>query len=452
MGHPANAALAVLLQAIPKALVEEVLKESRVRKERVRKLPRSLTLWLVVGMGLYRQLSIENVLLRVASWLPEAPWDPAKVPHPSSVAEARDRLGWETVRTLFRRFAKHLQERTAAATSWRGHEVFTLDGTCFMAPDSRDNDRVFGRASVSRGGTSAFPQIRALMLVGLFTHVISEVVMGPYKASEMALGQYLLDRLRAGTIVLMDRAFYGFVWPSEFMKRSVHFVIRMKFGKRSLVYRKVRRLGQGDWIAEAQRPLKYKGSDLPERLRLRMIECARPGFRPVFVITSMLDPEAYPAAEIAALYRDRWEAELSYRELKSHLAREKVSFRSKTHARVLQEAYGLFVAYNCVRALMCDAAAKKKVRPINLSFTDCLNRLRLGLEVHASVEGVVEAMSWCELPPRRKGRRCERAVKIKFSSYSRKRNDRPAVPNPKINDARRGYVRARRGGASARAS
>jgi len=438
--------LPALARVLPASLIREVLEQAEKGAKRQRKLPPELVVWLVVGMGLFRRVRIESVLLHVAGWLKCVRWGPAEVPHGTSIAQARDRLGWEAVRALFRRLTSILHERTAVLTSWRGREVYTLDGTCFMVPDTPENEAMFGRPRVTRGGTSGFPQLRALMLVGVWTHVVADVVLGPYTLSEMRLADHLLERLRSGTVLLMDRAYYGFLWPASFVQRGVDFVIRMKIGTNTFRVTKRRRLGRGDWLCEMIRPDRLKKTNLPEQLKVRMIKCPRKGFRPVYVITSLTSEVDYPADEIVALYRDRWEAELSYRELKTHLVGEKVSFRSKKPLRVLQEVYGLLIAYNCVRALLCEAGHEAGVRPIQLSFVDALEKIRSTLVAYVDsmkAFDLVARLGQCKLPKRRPGRRCERAVKIKFSSYPRKRKDRAAAPSPYINRARSRHARRR---------
>lgn len=433
--------LSALAQVLPTQLINEVLAEAGKEGVRRRKLPPELVIWLVIGMGLYRSLKIENVLARIADSLGGVSWGRAELPHGTSITQARDRLGWEVVRTLFRRLAARLRETTAAATSWRGHEVYTLDGTCFLVPDTPVNDETFTRPSVTRGGTSAFPQLRALMLVGAWTHLVVDVVLGPYAVNEMRLVQYLLDRLRPGAVLLLDRAYCGFRWPAEFLGRGAHFVVRMKHGARAYRVKRGERQGNGDWLCQMPRPKNCANLDLPVALPARLIKCARKGFRPIYVLTSLVSRTAYPAAEVAALYRDRWEAELSYRELKVHLASDKVAFRSKKPARVLQEVYGLLIAYNAVRALMCEAAHERGVRATQLSFVDSLECVRCAMAAYGAgrtAADLVSSIALHMLDPRRAGRRCERAVKIKYSSYPRKRKDRPAAASPYVNRARWG--------------
>jgi hypothetical protein len=206
MGKP-ELELAALTRVLPHSLIEMVLREAGKQGQRLRKLPPDLVVWLVVGMGFFRGLSTSNVLQRIVEGLGGMfGWGPAEAPHKTSIAQARDRLGWKVVRTLFQRLAGSLAGIHEEATTWRNLVVYVLDGTCFMVPDTRDNEAWFGRPGSSRGGKSGFPQLRAVLLVGAWTHLIVDVVLGPYTHNEGRLTEHLVPRLKAGCLVLARRA------------------------------------------------------------------------------------------------------------------------------------------------------------------------------------------------------------------------------------------------------
>ena len=170
--------LAALARVLPTSLIREVLKDLGKEAQRQRKLSSELVVWLVVGMGLFRGLSVQNVLRRIADGL-DLNWGPAEMPHKTSIAQARDRVGWEVLRALFQRLAGHLAATHARATTWRGLLVYVLDGTCFMVPDTPENEASFGRPGTTRGGKSGYPQLRVVLLVAAWTHVVVEAVVGP---------------------------------------------------------------------------------------------------------------------------------------------------------------------------------------------------------------------------------------------------------------------------------
>ncbi|WP_337914476.1 transposase, partial [Vibrio cholerae] len=74
------------------------------------------------------------------------------------------------------------------------------------------------------------------------------------------------------------------------------------------------------------------------------------------LLTSMTDPKRYIGADIAELYSHRWEIELGYREMKQYMLQNSLTLRSKTPALVKQELWGMLLAYNLLRFMMCQMA------------------------------------------------------------------------------------------------
>jgi IS4 transposase len=118
-------------------------------------------------------------------------------------------------------------------------------------------------------------------------------------------------------------------------------------------------------------------------VRVRIIEYRLHGVteaEPIYrLLTSLLDPAQAPAAELAALYHQRWEIETALAELKTHLRGAKIVLRSKTPDLVRQEFYGLMMAHFAVRGLMHEAALKADTDPDHLSFLHavCVVRRKL---------------------------------------------------------------------------
>ena len=110
---------------------------------------------------------------------------------------------------------------------------------------------------------------------------------------------------------------------------------------------------------------------------MRAIRYQRRGFRAQTLLTSLLDPVAYPAAELVALYHERWELELGFDEVKTHTLEREEALRSKTPARITQEVLGLAIGYNLVRLAMARVAARARVPPVRISFRHALQFIRL---------------------------------------------------------------------------
>src|SRR5262249_45094940 len=88
--------------------------------------------------------------------------------------------------------------------------------------------------------------------------------------------------------------------------------------------------------------------------------------REVTLVTTLLDPLQYPAAELAQLYFERWQVEVDLRYLKQTLHLDVL--RSKTVEGVHKELCMLALAYNLVRLVMVEAGRRQAVAPDRISF------------------------------------------------------------------------------------
>jgi len=412
--------------------ITDVLQATDAQSKRLRKLPATLVVWLVIGMALFRDLSIMNVLHRLVRGLGmDLPWKdaPEMAPTSKAVTKARDRLGYKALRLLFQRLAVLFRREHADQNLWRGHPVYGVDGTNFTVPDTEDNVSHFGRPGGGRG-TAGYPQVRATFLVALWSHIVCAAAFGPLWSGELTNAGFLLAQVEANALLLLDRLYFAYAFLLGVTRSKAHFLVRAKVGKRTMPLYRKRSLGKDDWLGELRMP-KYlrKRQDmasLPRSLVVRIVRYRRKGFRPQWLVTTLLDPDAYPVEELVLLYHGRWEIELCYREVKTRFAREQVVFRCQRHERVLQEAYGLLIAYNCVRVLMARAAREADVEPRQLSFTDCLVRVRDAVVIMAVAPGMLlpalyhdllADLARCVLPPRRANRVYPRAVKVKMSKY-----------------------------------
>ena len=207
-----------------------------------------------------------------------------------------------------------------------------------------------------------------------------------------------------------------------------HWLIR---AKKALKYHVVAKLGPKDLVVEldVSRAARKQDPTLPATWTCRLIGYQRPGFRPEWLLTSMLDSERYPREEVIALYHERWELELGFDEIKTHMLDSLPTLRSQRRALVEQELLGILIAYNLVRGEIERAAAHLDVPPLRISFTNALMLIVDALQtcwsmtpgaIPAYLRLIERRMSRLILPPRRE-RSFPRAVKIKMSNYARKR-------------------------------
>lgn len=397
---------------------------------RRRKLPAEYVVWIVVGMGLFRDRSIQSIVQHLNLVLPDDnnPRGRGRITG-SAIVQARDRLGAEPLALLFADAADNWATSSADQHRWRGLAVYGIDGSTLRLPDTEENEAAFGRPGSSRG-RAAYPQVRVVALMVLRSHLLAAAEFGGASDSEVKLAEKLWPMLPDASITIVDRGFisYKVFHDIQTGAKERHWLTRSKV---NLKYRIVKRLGRGDQLVELaiHRNVRRAHPHLPETLQARAIRYQRRGFRPQTLLTSLLDPTSYPATEIAQLYHERWELEIGFDEIKTHTLEREETLRSRAPLRVKQELWGLALGYNLVRFEMERAAERKGLLPTRISHRAALMMIRnFWLAAWQLPPGTLprrldilhDDVGLHVLPPRRQ-RRYPRAVKIKMSNYPLKR-------------------------------
>jgi IS4 transposase len=94
------------------------------------------------------------------------------------------------------------------------------------------------------------------------------------------------------------------------------------------------------------------------------------------MITTILGPDDVTAVELAAAYQQRWEYEISLREIEAQMLEPGSGLRSRSPELVRQEPWGLLLAHHAIRALMAEAAAAAGLDPDRLSFLRSISLVR----------------------------------------------------------------------------
>lgn len=417
--------------------VKEAASHATEPTERNRKLPGVFVVWLGIALNVYRSLSIQNVLRRLGNGLATASiWRDGEIPSSAATTEARDRLGFEAMKWLLRRFQDWLLATYDDAMRWKGLLLLIIDGSTLKTPDSPANRKDFGLPGTSRGGRSAFPQLRVLFLVSANLRFILRAWFAPYRQNEVGLAMQILNEIPKGSLLLLDRAYLAWWLLWHVHRNGSHFLVRVK---RRIRRRRAYKIGSNDWIVRVKLPraLRRMHPQLPVTLEVREL-ATRIKNRWYHYFTSLADPIQYPAAELVKLYHDRWEVETGLDEMKTHQAElstvnHSVMFRSREPNRVLQEAFALVIAYNVIRTLMAQAAARHHVEPLRIGFVDALDRIREAIAVMASArtldlprifDALLASMASCLVPLRHRSNR--REVCIKMSAYPKKWKKRRA--------------------------
>lgn len=411
---------------IPKDWIEEALLATGTASIRRRRLPAIQVVWLVIGMALFRNRAIVEIVDKLDLALPgRSPTVAA-----SAVPKARSRLGTEPLEWLFSRCADAWAHESAAARRFHGLALYGVDGSTLLVADSDENRAFFGGTKTHRG-ESGYPLVRLAALMALRSHLMASVAFGAYDNGEHSYARDLWPSVPDDSLTIIDKGFLaaGVLIPLARDGHNRHWLCPAKSNSR---WRVVKRFGARDLLVEmdVSKQAQAKDPALPKTWLARAITYQRKGFRPRTLLTSLLDAEQFPASELADLYHERWELELGYAEIKRHLLEREETLRSKSPDAVTQEIWGILLAYNLVRLEMERVAEEAGVEPTRISFVAALNfivdewlwlaitspgaipsRLR---DLRANLKRFI-------LPPRRSERHYPRAVKIKMSNFPRKR-------------------------------
>ena len=380
--------IGVLTRIFHRELVDEVLAETRKTERRARLLPARVVVYYVLALCLFCEDAYEEVMRKLVNGLRFlGTWaDGWRVPTTSAISQARQRLGEEPLRELFERVAAPLAVPGTRGAWFRGLRVMAVDGVVLDTPDTPANLEEFTKKPHG-GGDSPFPQVRVVGLAECGTHAIVAARIDSWKVYERELLNRLLTDFGPGMLVLADRGFFSYdLWvaarntEAELLWRlpatvdvPVHDWLPDGSYRSELLPSQIKRdLNQG------KRRNVPDGAKIPVRIVEYMITNRGGDTETIRLITSIIDHEQAPAIEIAALYQQRWEFELTLDEIETHQMAKSRVLRSKSPELVRQEIWALLLTHYAVRSFMREAADDSDT-PLDidrLSFTRSLHVIR----------------------------------------------------------------------------
>jgi hypothetical protein len=429
-------------RAVPIAEVQAVLAETGVREQRERKLNLLVTVLVTIAMNLYSRASIGEVMRKIAQGLryiwPDADY---RVANDSAISQRRYQLGARPLVALFHRVCRPLATPETLGAFLFGLRLMAIDGTTEDVPDTPENAAAFGRYHGGRGD-SAFPQVKGVYLAECGTHAIVDAGFWPCRTTERLGGLRLLRSVGPGMLVMWDTGFHDFDMVQRTVEQGAHVLARLPAHVKPQL---VRRLKDGSYWATI-RPSAYARRKRGECLLVRIIEYTitdpnLPHHGEVHrLLTTLLDPERYPALDLVCAYHERWEIELVIDETDTHQRLANRPLRSLKPVGVIQELYALLIAHYAVRFLMHDAALQADIDPDRLSFTHALQVLQAAIpEFQMTAPDLLSALYTRLLNdlaarplPERRLRTNPRVVKRKMSNFKLKRAEHFAWPQPAV--------------------
>ncbi len=313
--------------------------------------------------------------------------------------------------------------------------IKVVDGSALTLPDTHKNRTAYPLIQCAQ--RPCLPMLRIVVLFSLLSGAVLAFAHGALNVSELALLNSLRTQLVAGDILLGDRGFGNYpliAWLRYGL--GVDFVGRTT--RRVNGPTRLKALGRNDWLLIWKKTPSccspwlsaIQQALLPSQMTVRAIRgsCYQRGFRVrrVTVVTTLLDPQLYPAQEILRTYLRRWRLEMCLDDLKTTLEMEML--RSLSPEMASKEIYTRLIAHNLLRCTMAQAASEHEVPLDRLSFKGSLDALRHFTHAIARARSKTKRQRlWSlllqtlatDLVPERPGRREPRAIKRKNNKYPR---------------------------------
>jgi len=260
------------------------------------------------------------------------------------------------------------------------------------------------------------------------------VLARPVRSHDMSGIASLHHNLRPGDVLLADRGFSSYAHLALIFTGQLHGVFRLhqrqiisfcKGRKHTAKLAKERRRGQptsrfvrkldrfDQWVEylKPKQPPKWIDAEvyasMSQSIRVRELSywVKQPGYRTrwITLVTTLLDPKKYPAAELAKLYGQRWQVETNLRHLKTTMGMD--ILRTKTPDGVRKELTVFILVYNLVRLTMLEAASRQGVNTDRISFVDALRWLASAMPGESSPPLIVNPFRPGRFEPRVRKRR-----------------------------------------------
>jgi hypothetical protein len=343
-----------------------------------------VTLWVFLGQVLSADHSCRAPVARLLAHRLARGQGPCSA-RTGAYCQARQRLPESFFADVACSVGRALDDQAQLRWLWHGRRVYLFDGTTVTMPDTPENQAAYPQVYNQKPGLG-FPIARIGAVISLACGAVVNLGFCQYAGKgqgEVSLLRRLWDSLRPGDILLTDALLANWTNLVMVQERGLELVGRLNKAHRTADFRRGQRLGQEDHVVQWRKPTSIRSLDreayhaLPEFITVRVtrIWVVQPGFRTrsIVVVTTLLDPQQATKEDLATLYRARWHNELDLRSLKS--AMQMRELRCKTPELVRKEVWAHILAYNLIRTVMAQAAARHGVAPRTISFTGAMQTL-----------------------------------------------------------------------------
>jgi hypothetical protein len=354
-----------------------------------RALTAAMTMLCVVTGALFPGQGYDMILAKAFA-MPGTRVRPGTVtPTGPAFSMARARLGEAAMRSAYELDAARDDVPLGAGGTAFGLELVVFDGTTLDLFNCPGLAAEFG---VPEGGTH--PKLRVVALLQAGTMRWKAAAVGGYHDGENAMADQLQGALGPGQLSLADRGFFSMDRWLRFSGTGAQLLWRVKNSARSVPFKTIRTLKDGSELVL----LRESGNMLGKRRRdagdkslprlpgtvarlvcftvLTRTRRGRAKTTAIRVLTTLLDPDAFPAREIAARYAERWQVETAFLHLKKTVRGTGRTLRGRSAVLARQEAWALLLIHNMIAALAARTAAAAGTSIAAVSFTAVLSLVR----------------------------------------------------------------------------
>ena len=403
---PDRVSVGALTRTFPPELVDRVVAATDTRELRRRLLPARLVVYFVLALWLFRgpNCGYGRVMVKLVDalyhrrrgeqllggvldpdgWVEAGDGRRWRPPNISSLSRARTRLGADPLHMLFDEVAGPVGGSAAdgaAGVFCCGLRVVSMDGSTTDVPDSKANAEYFGRPSnATRDG--AFPQVRWIVAAESGTGALIGATLGAYTVGEQTLARDLLPAFCAQMLVLADRNFLCHTLARDVLATGAHILWR---ASASFTLTPIAVLADGSYLAQLHPRRKADGPPITVRVVEYTVHTSplngggagagsddEDTSELFCLVTDLLEPETYPALDLAGVYPMRWGCETVIGHHKTDMGAGMAVLRSKDPEGVAQEMWALFAVYQAIHTLIGAAADATGIPPDQISFPHAL--------------------------------------------------------------------------------
>jgi hypothetical protein len=291
--------------------------------------------------------------------------------------KARQRLQLSHLKEAVTSSGQVLHKQAPKSWLWNGYRVMLVDGTTFLMPDTDSNQKTYPQQSAQKPGLG-FPIVRMVGLLSLAAGSCTDYAIGPYQGKgtgETSLFSRLIQSLGKQDLLLADRYYTSYANFVLLTRQGTPLVFRQRSAVK-IDFRRGERLGAKDHIIHVKKPKRKPvwmpddaWAELPGEFLIREFSV-----KGITYVTTLLNAKAHPKKSLADLYQQRWQIEVDFRTLKTHMGMEML--RCKTADMVNKEIAVHLLAYNLIRANLARAACLNDKIPRHLSFMAAVQLMR----------------------------------------------------------------------------